>query len=236
MNTLLQDYLKIQTGFSDFIREQRKERHRLLQEWSKKEGMLPTAHALVAFFKKYPNIPYCDPFSEKLFFLVYRKNFQVEKQNCFRFLCSEPFGHSFSSESFSYFCIKKEISILQLAEILCQRDPSNVDFLRLYFEVLTSSLSYTVHELSVGLMDTQEEPSFDEIISKWCHVAEKLGLDVREQAKVFRTIDDAWKQYLEIQQADGDSIRFDDYLDRKQINWKCFFSQSFWKFCPCKTE
>lgn len=231
MNKYLQEYLDIQTTFSGSLREQRKKRHDCLCQWAMREDEpLPVAREVSAFFKEYPRLSYGVPFARKIMLPCLREEFSSGATELFSFLCANPFGEGFTAECFSSFCKQEDITLLALSEELCRRAPCDDSLRRFWFDKMTNSLSYIVHELPLGLLDDEEAPFLKELLTKWSSVAESLGLDVGAQARAFHAVDDAWKEYLQGGISGDVTRRFDEYLRQNGIEWECFFSPCFWTF------
>lgn len=232
MKQILKDYLEIQQQFSAAMsKEQRKVRHRLLVEWQKREYFqYPAPQELISFMKEHKKIAYFVPFSIKVVLPCLRAERKAGSTDLLAYLCSYPDDDAFAQNCLSCFCAEENIDFLQLSDFLYKTAPENTDFLRFRFRCLTHSLSYSVHELPIMLLDTEEEPPIEKEIEDWRALAQRQGLDVNKQAEILHLLCDSWKKYTDMKKTADSFQTFEAYLEREHVPWKSVFSASFWLF------
>lgn len=225
MKRVLLNYARIQNRFSTVnTKEERKKRHRLLEEWEKEPCSLPDSTELISFMKEYDQIPYVHQFLKKIVYPCLKEELSSGKSDLFAFLLSHGIA-DFSYECLIYLCDKEQIGLLSLAETLTNREPDNIDFTEFYCKQLGFALSFSVHELPMGLLDSEDELSSFKLIDAWENTAKKLGMNVKREADEYRDVFRAWYRYLEMHACGSFNGNFEAYLIQNNIPWKHFFTR-----------
>lgn len=243
MKQKLADYLDICLKFrKEYLSKvERKQRHTLLVEWSKKSYPNDdlTIPELYEFWDKYQGMCYNKVFIEKV--IVPAVNVDMQNRGIeglkFLFYClrgRDAVSYISSDSPASILCNVNgyEYSPFKLADIVLEKEPENEDALKVKYFIGKEILWYSIHEIPSGILNganganLSDIPSMLSSVDRFQDISNKLRIDndeiLIEDCRKFYA---AYGEYLkQLNRYDN----FEDYLNKNNISYERYCSTYYY--------
>lgn len=235
MKQILTDYLDIWQNYrKDYLtKSEREQRRVLLTEWAERQysDSNLTIPELYEFWNKNKEIGYNKIFIEKV--IVPAVNDDIEKGEIeglkFLFYCDQvqntlPNMHRPGDEPINVFCGMCGCSRSELVDMIYKREPDNEDILKLKYYFDRLFLSYSIHEIPLGILkDFVNDASLSDIpeMLGMVDIFQAISYKLEQIDKDKTLIDDcrkyytAYAKYLQKQNQYDD---FEDYMNKNNIS------------------
>lgn len=236
MKRILSDYLEICSKFrvDGLSKLERKQRHTLLSEWAKKE--YAHEHITISDIKdcwdSHNDICWNRLFINKVICPVIAADLEICGYDGLRFLFRCFRGHEksciHSDSPLAIFCDYSggEYQPFQLADMLLESEPNNVDALRYKYDALKYFLEFSIHEMPSGVLNgyggasASDIPAMIEDTNEFERISRKLNMPRCETLIAdCRRYYKAYGDYLQ----NLDRFRtFEDYLRSNEIAYQSY--------------
>ena len=163
MNKVLAEYISICSQFrkDGLSKPERKQRHAMLSEWAKNihTAEIPELAELYEFRDCYGELCYNNLFIKSIIMPVVADDFENNGIDGIKFLFSCFRGHdrlyNDANSPISIFCdaIGYKYNPIQLADLVLDMEPENLDVLNFKYYSLKSYLEFSLHEMPSGILD-----------------------------------------------------------------------------------
>lgn len=235
MKQILADYLDIWQNYrKDYLtKSEREQRRVLLTEWAERQysDSNLTIPELYEFWNKNKEIGYNKIFIEKV--IVPAVNDDIEKGEIeglkFLFYCDQvqntlPNRHRPDDEPVNVFCEMCGCSRPELVDMIYKKEPDNEDILKLKYYFDRLFLSYSIHEIPLGIFKDlvndaglSDIPAMLEMVDMFQTISYKLERIDEDKTLIdnCRKYYTAYAKYLQNQNQYDD---FEDYMDKNNIS------------------
>ncbi len=239
MNRVLSDYLAICNKFrtDGLSKDERKQRHALLSEWEKtyyKREMLSLGE-IQDFWDNHNDICWNRLFISKVICPAIADDLANGGYDGLRFLFHCFHGHEssciHSDSPLAIFCdySGSKYQPFQLADILLEHEPDNVDALRYKYDALKYFLESSIHEMPSGVLNCYDGASVSDIpamiedTNEFERISRKLNMPLCENlVKNCRRYYKAYGDYLRNLDRYG---TFEDFLRSNKISYHSYTSR-----------
>ena len=243
MNKVLVEYISICSQFrkDGFSKPERRQRHAMLSEWAKNihTAEIPTLVELCKFRDCYGELCYNNYFIKSIIIPVVAADFENNRIDGIKFLFSCFRGHdrlyNDANSPLSIFCdyIGYKYDSLQLADIVLDVEPENIDVVNFKYYTLKSYLEFSLHEIPSGILDGMNGVSVSaildmlHIVDEFQYLSERLSLnDDSALIADCRKFYHAYEGYLH----NLDSFKnFADYLNKNGIEYEVYSNTYYYE-------